>query len=60
MNEKWKFSVSEDGEFTFETYINNLDPNEHRELYIALQELLGWCLPHLESAWTYGSQVHAY
>jgi len=52
-------SVSSDGKCRFETYVNNLDREKHGALYLALEELLGRCLPHLEQAWTHGCSVDA-
>lgn len=52
-------SVSADGKCKFETYINNLNREKHAGLYIALEELLGHSLPHLESSWAHGNAVDA-
>merc|ERR1719410_2894156 len=50
-------SVSETGQCQFKTDINNLPRDKYPDLYLALQQLLSQCLPHLEAAWSHGSSI---
>ncbi|TFK26686.1 hypothetical protein FA15DRAFT_667162 [Coprinopsis marcescibilis] len=45
-------SISEDGTASFLSYINDLDPDEHRDLYISLGTLLSKSIPLFEHVLT--------
>ncbi|MFE2166469.1 DUF4246 domain-containing protein [Streptomyces sp. NPDC059447] len=44
--------VSEDGEVSFRSYVNNVHPEDHRELAAVLPDLFGRMLPLLENVLT--------